>query len=152
MKRVPETWEDLLSLSSQWKTYSYLWCEKLVRSKINRDTWFLFPLLLLFLSLSLSLSPTVISFSFDFSLFISLSLPSYCITLNLLTTLFSDLFLSSYLFFGHFLLDNFSPPHSLSLPLCPCLSQTLISSPLLLTSTPTFLQITPPFSYSFLLF
>ena len=31
--RVLETWGDLLSLKLQWKTISWRWCEKLLRSK-----------------------------------------------------------------------------------------------------------------------
>ena len=33
LRRVLETWEDLLSLKLQWKTISKRWCEKLSRSK-----------------------------------------------------------------------------------------------------------------------
>ena len=29
LRRVLETWEDLLSLKLQWKTISWRWCEKL---------------------------------------------------------------------------------------------------------------------------
>ena len=29
LRRVPETWGDLLSLNLQWKTISWRWCEKL---------------------------------------------------------------------------------------------------------------------------
>ena len=34
LRRVPETWGDLLSLQLQWKTISQSWCDKLSRSKI----------------------------------------------------------------------------------------------------------------------
>ena len=33
LRRVLETWGDLLSLKLQWKTIIYRWCEKLLRSK-----------------------------------------------------------------------------------------------------------------------
>ena len=33
LKRVLETWGDMLSLKLQWKTISLHWCEKLERSK-----------------------------------------------------------------------------------------------------------------------
>ena len=33
LRRVLETWGDLLSLKLQWKTISQYWCEKLSRSK-----------------------------------------------------------------------------------------------------------------------
>ena len=29
LRRIMETWGDLLSLNIQWKTISYRWCEKL---------------------------------------------------------------------------------------------------------------------------
>ena len=29
LRRIMETWEDLLSLNLQWKTISLRWCEKL---------------------------------------------------------------------------------------------------------------------------
>ena len=29
LRRVPETWGDLMSLKLQWKTISVSWCEKL---------------------------------------------------------------------------------------------------------------------------
>ena len=37
LRRVLETWGDLLSLKLQWKTISVHWCEKLSRSNNNID-------------------------------------------------------------------------------------------------------------------
>ena len=34
LRRVLETWGDLLSLQLQWKTITYRWCEKLAKSMV----------------------------------------------------------------------------------------------------------------------